>query len=170
VLQRDGEAGLTMHHLAKESGTSIGSLYHFFPDKKSVIAAVNQRHTDALCAITERLELIDDQVWKHLTATQMVERLIFPFLEYITNHQDIQVLLGPALGDRQLQSPVLRAAVRSIYEKALHLRLPNATDEDLHAYSAILLAMPSGMFRSAPEETVFGCRRFPVLWWPISAR
>ncbi len=142
-----------MHRLAKESGTSIGSLYHFFPDKKSVIAAINQRHTDALCAITERLELIDDQVWKHLTATQMVERLIFPFLEYITSHPDIQVLLGPALGDRQLQSPVLRAAVRSIYEKALHLRFPNATDEDLHAYSAILLAMPSGMFRSAPEES-----------------
>lgn len=73
VLQRDGEAGLTMHRLAKESGTSIGSLYHFFPDKHSVLAALNQRHTDALCTITKRLEQIDDHVWKRLSTAQMVE-------------------------------------------------------------------------------------------------
>lgn len=151
VLQRDGEAGLTMHRLAKESGTSIGSLYHFFPDKHSVLAALNQRHTDALCTITKRLEQIDDHVWKRLSTAQMVERLIVPFLEYITRHPDIQVLLGPALGDRQLRSPVLRTAVRSIYEKALHVRLPNASAEDLRAYSAVLLSIPSGMFHSLPE-------------------
>ncbi|MCQ2031260.1 TetR/AcrR family transcriptional regulator [Stutzerimonas zhaodongensis] len=151
VLQRDGEAGLTMHHLAKESGTSIGSLYHFFPDKKSVLAALNQRHTEALCAITKRLEQIDDQVWKRLSTVQLVERLIVPFLEYIIHHPDIQVLLSPTLGDRQLHSPVLRAAVRSIYEKVLHVRLPNASAEDLRAYSAVLLSIPSGMLHSIPE-------------------
>ncbi|KJS65008.1 MULTISPECIES: TetR/AcrR family transcriptional regulator [Stutzerimonas] len=151
VLQRDGEAGLTMHRLAKESGTSIGSLYHFFPDKHSVLAALNQRHTDALCTITKRLEQIDDHVWKRLSTAQMVERLIVPFLEYIARHRDIQLLLSPTLGDRQLHSPALRAAVRSIYEKVLHMRLPDASAEDLRAYSAVLLSIPSGMFHSAPE-------------------
>ena len=151
VLQRDGEAGLTMHRLAKESGTSIGSLYHFFPDKHSVLAALNQRHTDALCTITNRLEQIDDHVWKRLSTAQMVERLIVPFLEYIARHRDIQLLLSPTLGDRQLHSPALRAAVRSIYEKVLHMRLPDASAEDLRAYSAVLLSIPSGMFHSAPE-------------------
>lgn len=140
-----------MHHLAKESGTSIGSLYHFFPDKKSVLAALNQRHTDALCAITKRLEQIDDHVWRRLSTRQMVERLIVPFLEYITRHPDIQILLSPTLGDRQLHSPALRAAVRSIYEKVLHVRLPNASAEDLRDYSAVLLSIPSGMFHSIPE-------------------
>ncbi|MCQ2031220.1 TetR/AcrR family transcriptional regulator [Stutzerimonas zhaodongensis] len=151
ILQRDGEAGLTMHHLAKESGTSIGSLYHFFPDKKSVLAALNQRHTDALCAITKRLEQINDQVWKRLSTAQMVERLIVPFLEHITCHPDIHVLLSPTLGDRHLPSPALRAAVRSIYEKVLHVRLPDASAEDLRAYSAVLLSIPAGLFHSIPE-------------------
>ncbi|WP_254658310.1 helix-turn-helix domain-containing protein [Pseudomonas lundensis] len=43
-----GVLSLTMHGIAKEAGTSIGSLYHFFRDKEEVLSALGRRHIDAL--------------------------------------------------------------------------------------------------------------------------
>lgn len=52
LLWEEGPGELTMHKLAKRAKTSIGSLYHFFPDKDAVIDALCQRHLVAMNGIT----------------------------------------------------------------------------------------------------------------------
>ncbi len=40
ILERDGYEGLTTNRVAQEAGIAIASLYEYFPNKQSVVAAV----------------------------------------------------------------------------------------------------------------------------------
>lgn len=44
VIQRHGPASLTTNRIAEVAGVSIGSLYQYFPDKQSIVAALLERH------------------------------------------------------------------------------------------------------------------------------
>ncbi|MGH8504923.1 MAG: TetR/AcrR family transcriptional regulator [Stenotrophobium sp.] len=43
ILARDGYVGVTTNHVAEAAGVSIGSLYEYFPNKQSIIAAMLAR-------------------------------------------------------------------------------------------------------------------------------
>jgi AcrR family transcriptional regulator len=45
VLERHGYAAATTNRIAARAGVSIGSLYEYFPNKQSVLAALLERHT-----------------------------------------------------------------------------------------------------------------------------
>lgn len=51
ILEEDGASALTTNRIAERAGVSIGSLYQYFPDKRSVIAQLLRR---------ERAALLDD--------------------------------------------------------------------------------------------------------------
>ncbi len=152
LISEHGESSLTMHRLAGEARTSIGSLYHFFPDKNAVLNALSQRHLEALQNITGQLGTVPDEAWQRLTSEEVVKNLIYPYLEYVANHPEIQVLIQPRQGERKLRSPELQAAVRDIYDKVLTLRLPDASPDDRRTYSATMFCIPSGMFYLIPES------------------
>lgn len=46
VLARHGYAAATTNRIAERAGVSIGSLYEYFPNKDSILAALLERHTD----------------------------------------------------------------------------------------------------------------------------
>ncbi|MES2489981.1 MAG: TetR/AcrR family transcriptional regulator [Pseudomonadota bacterium] len=43
ILEREGYDGVTTNHVAEAAGVSIGSLYEYFPNKQSIIAAALAR-------------------------------------------------------------------------------------------------------------------------------
>ncbi len=54
VLLRDGYEKASTNRVAGEAGISPGSLYQYFPDKESVLAAVIDRHAAMLKQIAEQ--------------------------------------------------------------------------------------------------------------------
>lgn len=50
VLVRDGYDGLTTNAVAAAAGVSIGSLYQYFPNKAALVAALIDRHVEAMNA------------------------------------------------------------------------------------------------------------------------
>ena len=50
VLTREGYAAFTTNRVAEVAGVSVGSLYQYFPSKEALIAALSQRHLDAIAA------------------------------------------------------------------------------------------------------------------------
>jgi len=46
ILLKDGVEALTTNHVADMAGVSIGSLYQYFPNKASLIAALIEQHVD----------------------------------------------------------------------------------------------------------------------------
>lgn len=60
VLLKEGYEACTTNRVAKEAGVSIGSLYQYFPNKKSLVVAVMERHQEQLReSIIARLAEVD---------------------------------------------------------------------------------------------------------------
>ncbi len=45
ILEKEGFEAATTNRVAVEAGVSIGSLYQYFPNKESLVRALNDRHT-----------------------------------------------------------------------------------------------------------------------------
>jgi AcrR family transcriptional regulator len=53
VLVERGYAGTNTNLVAERAGVSVGSLYQYFPNKDSLIAALHERHGAQMCAVVE---------------------------------------------------------------------------------------------------------------------
>lgn len=51
VLVREGYERATTNRIAKVAGISVGSLYQYFANKESLVAALAQRHSEAMWAV-----------------------------------------------------------------------------------------------------------------------
>ncbi len=46
ILEREGPDGLTTNRVAEVAGVSIGTLYHYYPNKEALIGAVQERYLE----------------------------------------------------------------------------------------------------------------------------
>ena len=76
VLLRDGKEQLTTTRVAGRAGVSVGTLYQYFPNKKSLLQAVLRRHLEQVSGAVERV--CREQAGKPLA--EMVAALIYAFL------------------------------------------------------------------------------------------
>lgn len=53
VLAEEGYAAANTNRIAERAGTSVGSLYQYFPNKEAIIAAVQRRHHAEMGVILE---------------------------------------------------------------------------------------------------------------------
>jgi AcrR family transcriptional regulator len=51
VLLEHGYEGANTNRIAEQAGVSVGSLYQYFPNKESLVAALVERHADTIWAI-----------------------------------------------------------------------------------------------------------------------
>lgn len=54
VLKRHGAKSITTNRIAEVAGVSIGSLYQYFPDKRSVFSALHERHVEDVRSVLHR--------------------------------------------------------------------------------------------------------------------
>lgn len=147
IVASEGLASLTMHSLAKRAKTSIGSLYHFFPDRECVRDALAERHGIALQAITDGLAAITDDAWRQLAPESTIEKLLLPYCEYVGGHPDFL----PVMGDPKLVSHA--AAFQHLIGKVLALRLPETTDTQRKIFSEMLHAIAAGTIQFAYQTS-----------------
>ncbi len=53
ILKREGVDAVTTNRIAEVAGVSIGSVYQYFRDKRSIFVALHQRHVDQIDRIVE---------------------------------------------------------------------------------------------------------------------
>lgn len=124
-------SALTMHKLAEAAQTSIGSLYHFFPDKDCVIAALEEKHSRAFNQIVGDLALVHDAEWLPLSAQEVIDRVFEPFFRYADAHPEIFQL---DCGRNQKDEPTLR----NLFDKILKLRKPGISARQRLLYAHML--------------------------------
>ncbi|WP_352507914.1 MULTISPECIES: TetR/AcrR family transcriptional regulator [unclassified Mesorhizobium] len=95
VLSGLGWAGFTTNKVAETAGVSIGTLYQYFPDKLSLLAAVRRRHFDHVLSVIR--DSAEDQKPLRTFAQELVRGMIAAHSIHPTLHQ---VLLDEAPGDR----------------------------------------------------------------------
>ncbi|MCA9626037.1 MAG: TetR/AcrR family transcriptional regulator [Myxococcales bacterium] len=55
VIWREGLDALTTNRIAEAAGVSIGSLYQYFPDKRSIFSALHERHVEDVGRVIDRV-------------------------------------------------------------------------------------------------------------------
>ncbi|HTR09394.1 MAG TPA: TetR/AcrR family transcriptional regulator [Paraburkholderia sp.] len=156
IIAGEGLAALTMHGLARRAQTSIGSLYHFFPDRDSVMRALIDRHEAAGREINLALSATAPNVWQQFSPAEAIARGVGPYIDYVQNHPDFFALLQ----GRRLSENFI-GAVRTV----LSARLPTLGAADRERYAAMFHAIASGVmqmvFVREPEHVSFYMHEVP---------
>lgn len=152
LLWEEGPVELTMHKLAKRAKTSIGSLYHFFPDKEAVIDALCRRHLAALNGIKAELDQIPSTQWRSMSAEDVIEKLARPYFHYIDTYPEMLVIISSSLGNKTEDAPELRQSIQANYEKVLGLRMPDLNAALLKTISFVLFNIPVGALQSLQDN------------------
>ena len=101
-----GADAVTMEGIAARAGTSIGSLYQFFPNRDALLAAVAERYVADLDALLAAGELPDAA----LPLEQLVDAVLAPFEAFHERHPGYFAILFAPQGTAALAS--LRGRLR----------------------------------------------------------
>ena len=66
LLDRGGEAAITMRAVAREAATTTPTIYERFPDREALLQRVAQRGTDELLSILQALTTVDKMAREYL--------------------------------------------------------------------------------------------------------
>ncbi len=147
VIRESGVGGLTVHGVAERAGTSIGSMYHFFPDLEAVIGGLVDRHLRGFEPVLSALAARDRREWSRMSAAAAVDAIVTPIFSFLRRHPDVLLLnaapeAGPRFGKRREE---LKYAGLEIIEKVLAARSPSVRPEVRRARAAVLVGAVEGV-------------------------
>lgn len=160
-IAEDGVAAVTMHSVARRAHTSIGSMYHFFPDRDSLLQALLRRHIEAIRPISDELMAIPASTWRALSPAETIRRLATPYVAYFKHHADYL----PLMYGREALSPDNEGPyIRTLWH-VLTARLPALDSDERENYVAVLHSIGAGTmqmaFQIAPERVDFFMHEIP---------
>jgi AcrR family transcriptional regulator len=134
-----GYEATTMTAIADHSGSGIGTLYHYFPDKQSVAFALFNRYTQKVEAYWKPLMEQPDTLTHTAFAETFLERVI-EFLRECPAY--LQLHAAPI---RFSRDPAARRALRVAIANAFRAKDPSLTSEKAMLAANISLQMVKGM-------------------------
>lgn len=143
LLVRNSSSNFTMHGLAEEAKTSIGSLYHFFADKQAVLDALVMRHVEGGARILEKLTSIPDRKWVEWPPRTVMLELHSLNIKYVQENPEVRILWNEARFNTK-QGSVVNFGLLELYERVLSLRMPGASRSEITKYAQALYRLPMG--------------------------
>ena len=141
-----GADRLTTTRVANRAGVSVGTLYQYYPNKRSLLYAVMKEHLDKVAAAVEAAckQACDEPL------TEMIKCAVEVFVDAKMDRADISVALyqvapdvgGPALVKRAGQR--MRKALEAMLHTAPNIQSPPdgcAIDTLLAAMSGVMLSI-----------------------------
>ncbi|HEX5830308.1 MAG TPA: TetR/AcrR family transcriptional regulator [Gemmatimonadaceae bacterium] len=120
-----GADAVTMDAIAQRAGTSIGSLYQFFPNRDALLEAVAERYVADLEPLLAG-ELLDDVAARPLA--ELVDAVLAPFERFHSTHPGYFAILFAPPGSAalrrvrgRLRERLVRGAERLFRERASRL-------------------------------------------------
>jgi len=145
LIQEVGMEGVTMAAIGQRSGTTTGSLYHFFPDRDCVIRALAERHLRALSEMVARSISLSPADWERLSVEERVDGFLGPLLTYVEAHPDFLRVAHGTRGSDLRHASELYQAVVSIGERVVSACDPAATAEERATRAAVVMATVDGV-------------------------
>jgi AcrR family transcriptional regulator len=154
ALAEIGYEATTMTAIAEHSGSGIGTLYHYFPDKQSMAFALFNQYAQKVEAYWKPLIEEADTLSHTAFAETFLERVI-EFLKECPAY--LQLLAVPI---RFSRDPAARRALRVAIANAFRAKNPSLTNEKAMLAANITLQMVKGMTTLYAEA---GSRERPLI-------
>lgn len=127
VFDERGYGGTTMARIAEVAGVSVGSIYQYFPDKRSLVTALHERHLEDTLRIVDGARahaagLCLENSVRHVVRSLLQMHLAQPRLQRMLHDEH------PALQYRKADSLKGRAVVEStlrLVQAHAEVRQPN---------------------------------------------
>lgn len=140
----------TTEGIAKRAGTSIGSVYQFFPDKKAIFVALAQRNIGRSQETLERAVLASaGRGW-----VDTLEGVIDAFVELLrkdVGYRAVWVNLQLYGEYAQAEATAQRALVHTVRDLVAS-RAPNLSAEDQRAIAALVVNVASMSLAAAVQQ------------------
>lgn len=129
VVKRHGVASVTTNRIAEVAGVSIGSLYQYFPDKRSILSALHERH------VGDVRDMLERNIAAHTSSsfTELVVDLVETLVDLHSVDAELHELISVSVNEGPEH---FRHALRAAFEQAIAQRGPENMDR-------ILFALPS---------------------------
>ena len=112
VVKRHGAASITTNRIAEVAGVSIGSLYQYFPDKRSVFSALHERHVGDVRNILERY------IAAHKSSS--FSELVVDLVEELVDLHSVETELHQLISASVNEGPEhFRRALRAAFEQVI---------------------------------------------------
>src|ERR1700739_3686678 len=134
-----GYEATTMTAIAERSGSGIGTLYHYFPDKQSVAFALLKQYVQEVEAYWK--PLIEQT--EALSYTEFAETFLESVIEFLRERPAYLQLLATPI--RFSRDPAARRALRVAIANAFRAKDPSLTSEKAMLAANITLQMVKGM-------------------------
>jgi len=147
LVEEVGTEGVTVGAISARAGASKGSMYHFFPDRESVLIALVERHVEALRASLEAEREARTAQAAVGSADEAVRAFLEPIDAYVHRHPDLtRILREPAnlkrFGDQRSRLSEMVEAHAAWMLRLRHAAMDAAT---VNRAAAAMLAIVSGM-------------------------
>jgi AcrR family transcriptional regulator len=148
VLLSHGAERLTTTRVADRAGVSVGTLYQYYPNKRSLLYAAMEEHLDRVATAVESAS----KQARNKPLAQMIKQVVEVFVDAKMDRADISVALYKIATDIGGPELVKRAnqRMRKAVEALLHTAPDSESAPDPFAVDTMLAAM-SGTMRSLLE-------------------
>jgi AcrR family transcriptional regulator len=137
VFAEHGVGAATMQLIADRAESSVGSLYHFFPNKESIVEALGQRYAEAVREVNEAampLEMV------HLPAEQLFDRILRAQVEFIERTPAFDAVHEAVHRNCPAIYDALNQALVGHVGKFMALRYPRMPEEERMASAMVSVA------------------------------
>src|SRR5688572_31002507 len=153
VLEQEGSLALTTTRIAQAAGVSVGTLYQYFPNRKSILDALQEREFQRTLSMMQEV-MIDSQPGSTDELARAVIRGLFRLYGAAPELHRVLVIEG-LVGEapEQVKAFDLRmvSLVRSVLTGArLTCRRKNVDAAAFVAYQAVRAAMMAHLLESPP--------------------
>jgi len=147
LIWEHGVGGLTVHGIARRAGTSIGSMYHFFPDLDAVVAGLAERDVRSFEPVIAALAARPAREWALLSAAAAADAIVTPIYSFLKVHPHTLLLLAtPRAGARfHKRREEMRTAGLDLVERIFAARLPVVRPPVRRARAAVIVGTIEGV-------------------------
>jgi len=149
LIEEVGFDAMTMTAIAERSGTSIGGLYHYFPDKKAVAFALLTQSTQEMQV---RWQAVFEQA-STLPVSEFVEVVVGQMIDILDNRPAYVLLLAEKISFSR--DPAARQKLRMVLARAFQAKNESLSDDRAFLIANVAIELAKGLknqFVGIPPE------------------
>ncbi|MBC7735484.1 MAG: TetR/AcrR family transcriptional regulator [Bacteriovorax sp.] len=149
VLLAEGQSRLTTTRVAERAGVSVGTMYQYFPNKRSLLFAVLQQHLGVMAEAVEAAA----QRYDAQPIAVMADGLVRAYVDAKTRNVEVAEALYRIAGE--LDTAAMIATITKRIHKAISTLLASASDvtfDNLREVTFTLSATMAGACRAVFER------------------